>query len=267
MAEEGSHIATDSGGKHDRYREQVLKTDIDVLTWEIAVSKIIAWSRAAESRFVTICNVHSVVTARKDKLLRDAINSSDMATPDGMPVAWLIGYRRGMPQERINGPDLTIRLCERAASEGITVAFYGAEPSTLLKLRAALTAQFPTLNIGAMISPPFKALTDVERREFIEQINDSSPGIVFIGLGCPKQEKWMAANRDYIPSVQIGVGAAFDYIAETIKRPPLWMQRMGLEWLGRLVAEPKRLWRRYLVTNSIYLAYVFREILFHKRHN
>ena len=251
----------------DRVRELVISCWIDQLDWSQAVGGIIAWAAAREHRAVCICNVHSVVTARDDEALRKAINEADMATPDGMPVAWLIGRRRGRRQARINGPDLTLMLCREAEAQGISVAFFGSTDASLHRLRDELARCFPRLQVAMTISPPFRPLSGEETREYCRRLDRSGAGIVFVGLGCPKQEIWIAAHRDEISAVLIGVGAAFEFIAGTVRRPPFWMQRLGLEWLGRLRAEPRRLWRRYLVTNSVYVGYVLHEFLLRKRHN
>ena len=250
-----------------RDRELVLDSWIDPLEWDATLTRILGWASAREQRMVCVCNVHSVVTARDDAALCDAINGADMATPDGMPVAWLIGRRRRAPQARINGPDLTVALCREAAARGIAVAFYGSTEASLTQLRAALVQRFPALRVAITLSPPFRALEAAETAVYCQQINDSGAGLVFVGLGCPKQEIWMATNRHQISAVTVGVGAAFEFIAGTVRRPPVWMQRLGLEWLGRLWAEPRRLWRRYLVTNSVYTSYVLHELLTGRRHN
>lgn len=248
-----------------RSTELIISTWIDSLGWEDAVERVMAWAQRREPRYVCICNVHSVVTAGSDVSLRGAINDADLATPDGMPVAWLIGHRRGSRQPRVNGPDLTVALCREAARRGVVVAFYGSTPETLDLLSRKLPAEFPGLRLGAMISPPFRALREDERCAYVEQLNESGAGIIFVGLGCPKQEVWMAAQQREIKGVLIGVGAAFEFMAGTVLRPPKWMQRLGLEWLGRLLAEPKRLWRRYMSTNLPYLAYLARELLSPRR--
>lgn len=246
---------------HQRSRELILETLIDRVTWSEACERIMRWARAREHRSVCICNVHSVVTAVDSPELRAAINSADLATPDGKPVAWLIGRRTRNHQERINGPDLTLKLCALAEQEGIAVAFFGSNEDTLGKLIAALGRKFPRLTVAAAISPPFRVLSADERTAYVRQLDESGAGIVFVGLGCPKQEIWMAENTAQIRGVVIGVGAAFDFFAGTARRPPSWMQHAGLEWLGRLLAEPRRLWRRYLYTNTIYVSYVIKEII------
>ena len=245
----------------DRQRELVIDTYIDALEWGPTIEAISGWAERRESRSVTVCNVHSVVTARSDSALRDAINASDMATPDGMPIAWFLGRRRGKKQSRVSGMELTVALCAEAEARNIVVSFYGSQPATLVLLRAELSSRFPRLRIGAMISPPYRPLAAEELSANIAALNSSGAGIVFIGLGCPKQEIWMHANGSRISAVQIGVGAVFDFMAGTVKRPPAWMQNSGLEWLGRLLSEPRRLWRRYLVTNSLFVAWLARDFL------
>lgn len=244
-----------------RGRELVIETYIDVLEWAPAIAKILHWAKHRESRSISVCNVHSVVAARSDPILREAINGSDMATPDGMPIAWLISHRQGRTQPRVSGMELTLALCAEAEAAGVVVSFYGSQPGTLDRLRASLTCNFPKLKIGTMISPPYRQLTPEELSADILALNDSGAGIVFVGLGCPKQEVWMHANRSQIAAVQIGVGAVFDFMAGTIKRPPVWMQNAGLEWFGRLISEPRRLWRRYFVTNSLFLAWLLQDLV------
>lgn len=239
-----------------RVTADVLHCKIDVLTWLDAESRIMRWARARQSKRVSICNVHSVVTAVSDLELRRAINESDMATPDGMPVAWLIANTNHIKQERINGPDLVVRLCRLCEIEGVSIGFYGSSPETLERLNLVLRDRFPRLEIACMIAPPMIADPTVPVEKDLRGLSESGAQIIFIGLGCPKQEKWMRAQALHLNAVSIGVGAAFDYIAGNIKRPPRWMQNSGLEWLGRLLSEPRRLWRRYLVTNSLYLMYV-----------
>lgn len=248
-----------------RSREFILSTWIDRVSWSSAVERIMGWAECRQPRYVCICNVHSVVTARNDTALRSAIDNADLATPDGMPVAWLIGNRRRERQPRVNGPDLTIEVCREAASRGVVVAFYGSTPEVLTRLSERLPKEYPGLRLGAMISPPFRSLTPGEIHAHVEELNASGAGIIFVGLGCPKQEIWMAARRRDVSGVLIGVGAAFEFMAGTVQRPPLWMQRSGLEWVGRLFAEPGRLWRRYFNTNLAYLFYLAKELLSPRR--
>lgn len=246
--------------RRQRKTGQVLGVPIDVLTRVEAKDRLMEWARLQESAYVTICNVHVVVTASRDPGYRAVISGSDMATPDGAPVAWMLrrlGFRN---QPRISGPDLMWTLCERCVQERMPVFFYGSTDATLSLLKQKLNGAFPYLKI-AMESPPFRTLSGEEDAAAVDRINASGAGFVFIGLGCPKQERWMAEHRGKINAVMIGVGAAFDFHAGTVRRAPAWMRNNGLEWLHRLVSEPRRLWKRYLVTNTLFLFGVVRQLI------
>lgn len=250
-----------------RIRQRVLSVPIDVIKWIEVEERIIAWAQKRQSRYVCICNVHSVVTADNDLSFFEVILNSDLATPDGMPIAWMLRVLGFKKQERINGPDLLWRLCGLLPQNGISVFFYGGAEETLKKLRDQLLAAFPTLKIAGMVSPPFRALSQEEDDDDVRKMNDSGAGIVFVGLGCPKQERWMASHRGRINAVMIGVGAALDYHAGSLKRAPLWMQKSGIEWFFRLIMEPRRLLGRYLVTNSLFVFGAIQQIFFHRRKN
>ena len=244
----------------------ILGTQIDTVSWDGALRRLHVWALTRESRYVCACNVHSVVMASQYPAFQAVVNEADMATPDGAPVAWALRKLGCVGQQRINGPDLMWRYCQMAESNGQSVYFYGSTDSTLSLLLAKLKIAFPRLIVAGQYSPPFRTLTDAEDAAVAERINTSGAGVVFVSLGCPKQELWMAAHRGKIKAVMIGVGAAFDYHAGTIRRAPLWMQNAGLEWLYRLASEPGRLWKRYLVTNSIYMVKVVLPlIMFGKR--
>ncbi|MCZ4304589.1 WecB/TagA/CpsF family glycosyltransferase [Zoogloeaceae bacterium G21618-S1] len=245
-----------------RTTARVLSAPIDVLSWGDAIGRIQHWGDAHESRYVCITNVHSVVTAGQDAVFGRVVREADMATPDGAPVAWMLRKLGFAGQDRINGPDLMLKYCEAAAQRGEAIYLFGGAPETLEKLQAVLRTRFPGLVIAGAHSPPFRALTDEEDADIVSDINASGAGTVWVSLGCPKQEKWMAAHRGRINAVMIGVGAAFDYHAGTIQRAPLWMQRNGLEWLHRLASEPGRLWKRYLVTNTLFVLGAIRQLVF-----
>lgn len=239
----------------------VIGAPIDAVNWSEALSRLAGWAAVRQSRYVCICNVHSVVTARENNDFAQVIREADMATPDGAPVAWLMRRLGIASQERINGPDLMWRYCAEAARRNESIYLYGGQQSTLDILQSKLLEQFPGLQIAGTYSPPYRPLSVEEDAAVVEAINLSGAGTVWVSLGCPKQEKWMAEHRGRINAVMIGVGAAFDYHAGTIQRAPLWMQRNGLEWLHRLCSEPRRLWRRYLVTNTLFIYYAGRQLL------
>jgi N-acetylglucosaminyldiphosphoundecaprenol N-acetyl-beta-D-mannosaminyltransferase len=236
-----------------RVRGTVLNALIDVVDWDAALARISGWAAARESRYVCICNAHSVVTVGQDADFKRVVDAADMATPDGAPVAIMLRKTGHADQQRINGPDLMWKYCALAARRGESIYLYGGQPQTLETLQRQLKQSFPGLIIAGAYSPPYRSVTDEEDAADVERINSSGAGTVWVSLGCPKQEQWMAAHRGRIHAVMVGVGAAFDYHAGTLQRAPLWMQHAGLEWLYRLVSEPRRLWRRYLVTNTLFV--------------
>lgn len=247
---------------HEKKTATVLSAPIDVLTWEDALVRISNWAAQGESRYVCICNVHSVITAGQDIAFGQVVKEADMATSDGAPVAWMLRKLGYADQQRINGPDLMWKYCEQAAQRGESIYLYGGMPETLEILQRRLMEVFPGLPIAGAYSPPFRAATKEEDEAVVARINASGASTVWVSLGCPKQEMWMAAHRGRVRAVMIGVGAAFDYHAGTIKRAPKWMQNAGLEWLHRLCSEPRRLWRRYLVTNTLFMIGAVKQLVF-----
>lgn len=243
-----------------RSRQLVLSSQIDRMTWDAALARLLDWGRRHERRYVCLCNVHSAVTAAADPTFESIVNNADMAAPDGAPVAWAVRHFSRAAQDRINGPDLMWRAMAAAEESGMSVYFYGGSAATLAALRAAAALRFPRLRLAGAESPPFRALTPEEDLEHIARINASGAGLVFVGLGCPKQERWMAAHCGAVAAPLVGVGAAFDYHAGTLKRAPLWWQQHGLEWLYRLGKEPRRLARRYLVGNSLFVLRLLRQM-------
>ena len=249
-------------GENVRRGAHVLGAFVDALTWDEALARISAWAAARESRYVCLCNAHMVVTTMQDQYFLRVVNEADMATPDGIPVAWMLRRLGFREQQRMSGANLMWRYLALAEARGDAAYFYGGTDATLTLLSARLRAAFPGLRIAGTYSPPFRPLTLEEDAEDVARINDSGAGAVFVGLGCPKQETWMAAHRGRIRAVMFGVGAAFEFHAGVINRAPLWMQRWGLEWLHRLCSEPRRLWKRYLVTNTLFILGAFRQLLF-----
>jgi N-acetylglucosaminyldiphosphoundecaprenol N-acetyl-beta-D-mannosaminyltransferase len=246
----------------NRLLAKVLGVSIDVIDWETALNRIYIWASNHESRWVCICNVHSVVSAKSNHIFSEALVNADMVTPDGAPLAWMLNRLGFKGQQRINGPDLMWKYCELAATRDESIYLYGGSVSTLSSLQLRLTQAFPRLKIAGAYSPPFRELTAEECRDVVLKINTSGAGSVWVSLGCPKQELWMANHRGIINAVMIGVGAAFDYHAGPIMRAPKWMQNAGFEWLYRLASEPRRLWKRYFFTNTIFIIYAARQLIF-----
>ena len=236
-----------------RISTDVLGIQVDCLVPEAAVRRIMAWAQQRKSRYVVFANAHVIVTASRDEEFASVISGADMIAADGASVAWLIRRTSGFDQKRVCGPDLMIALLSRCEQESLPVYLFGSSPLTLGLLVSRLLTLFPSLHIAGFESPPFRAASDAEDEASIARINASGAGLVFVGLGCPKQEQWMRAHRGAVNAAMLGVGAAFDYHAGTLLRAPAWMRVAGPEWLYRLSVEPRRLWRRYLVTNTLFV--------------
>jgi N-acetylglucosaminyldiphosphoundecaprenol N-acetyl-beta-D-mannosaminyltransferase len=239
----------------------VLGSRVHAVSLELCVERMIAAARRGESGYVCACNAHSLVSARRDADFARALAQADLCVPDGAPVAWRLRGSGFAQQARVSGPDVMLRCCARAAEAGLPVYFYGATAETLGQLVRALRARFPSLRVAGACAPPFRELSAAEDALMVRAIVESGARIVFVGLGCPKQESWMLAHRGALPAVMLGAGAAFDFLAGAQARAPLWMQHAGLEWLHRLCSEPRRLWRRYLVTNTLFVVWSLRELL------
>lgn len=227
---------------------------VDATSYPDASEQVIDWARAGESRVVCIATVNNVMEAYDDRSYREAMNAADLVTPDGMPLVWGLRSLGVSDATRVYGPDLTPVVCARAAEAGVPVGFYGGAPEVLAEMVSRLRARFPALQVAYAVSPPFRELDPAERTEAIDAINASGARILFVGLGAPKQERWMIEHRGSINAVMLGVGAAFDMIAGTKKQAPAWMQRSGLEWAFRFASEPRRLWKRYTKHNPRFLA-------------
>lgn len=206
--------------------------------------------------------VHGLIEACQDSSLNEKMRHFDIVAPDGQPVRWALNRFCGASlSDRVYGPELMLRLCRQAEREGVGVYLYGSQEAVLEQLQANLLRQFPKLRIVGAESPPFRPLTAEEDQAAVERINDSGAGLIFLGLGCPKQEHFAYDHRDRINGVQLCVGAAFDFHAGCKKMAPKWMQQNGLEWAFRLMTEPQRLWERYLRTNSLFIFKMIRHEL------
>ncbi|MEY2874734.1 MAG: hypothetical protein RLZZ373_2105 [Pseudomonadota bacterium] len=240
-------------GGSERLQCPVLGVPVDVLDWSTAVERICGWAARRESRYVSICDAHSVVRASRNLQHGRHIAEADMVTPDGWPVAWMLRHLGHPRQARINGPDLMERLLVEAEIRGLGVYVYGTTDSTLAALQAGLLAAYPALTIAGLHSPPFRVLSEEEDAADIARINGSGAHLVMTGLGCPKEDRWMCAHRGRVHAVMLGIGAGIDFHAGTVARAPAWMRDHGLEWLFRLTQEPGRLWKRYLVNNTLFV--------------
>jgi N-acetylglucosaminyldiphosphoundecaprenol N-acetyl-beta-D-mannosaminyltransferase len=240
---------------------QVLKTCLDQVSYASTVDRIRTWTYSLESSYACFANVHLLMEAYDSPDFRQVVNEADLVTPDGMPLVWMMRWKGATGQERVYGPTLMLYVLEAAAKENIPVGFYGGAPEVLEALIQRMQARYPGLNVVFSQSPPFRELNPAEDVEVIGQINHSGTRILFVGLGCPKQEIWMAAHRGKVQAVMLGVGAAFDFHAGLKPQAPRWMQTVGLEWLFRLWTEPRRLWKRYLFHNPRFIMLAVADLL------
>jgi N-acetylglucosaminyldiphosphoundecaprenol N-acetyl-beta-D-mannosaminyltransferase len=242
---------------------RVLGVRVDAVQIPGVVAQTEAWIRErAACHFVAVTGMHGVTEAQHDPGFKEILNAADLVVPDGMPLVWL-GRRHGFDvARRVYGPELIATFCERTASKGYRHFFYGGAPGVAEDLASRFVSRFPGVVVAGTYSPPFRTLTQEEDREIIHVIEDAHADIVWVGLSTPKQECWMFEHRDRLNvPVLVGVGAAFDFHTGRIVQAPVWMGDHGLEWLFRLLVEPRRLWRRYLVNGAEFVALVLLELL------
>ena len=232
-------------------KADVLGVQVSITNYDEAVEAIVRAARLGHPATVSCHAVHAIVTCSSDPQLRAAVNSFQMITPDGQPVRWALNLlHRARLKKRVYGPELMMCLCRAAATEGLPVYLYGGSEDVALRLPECLRQQFPGLVIAGSESPPYRPITAEEAEAVDQRIRASGARLVFIGLGCPKQDQFAFEHHGHFPAVQICVGAAFDFLCGNKPMAPSWMQRFGLEWVFRLCQEPRRLWQRYLVTNT-----------------
>lgn len=227
--------------------------DINIGSYRQFIHAIYDLAAARTSSYVCVANVHMLVEAYRDKQFKHTLDQADLVTPDGMPLAKSFHLLYGIRQERVAGMDLVPDLLAHCQGTDAVVYFYGGTAEMLEKTQQQVAKQFPGLKVGGVYSPPFRALTEEEEKDVVQQIQDSGANLVFVSLGCPKQEKWMQSMKGRIPAVMVGVGGALMVYAGLQKRAPVWMQKSCLEWLFRLGQEPRRLFKRYFITNNMFL--------------
>ena len=215
--------------------------------------------------YITLSNVHTTVLAHEDGEYCMVQNSAFLALPDGKPLSLIQKIRGYKNARQTAGPDLMEQVWKQTESTDIKHFFYGGSEEAIKKLCKNLKQKYPNLKIVGMISPPFRTLTDEEDKEVIEKINESGADIIWVGLGAPKQEQWMFAHKGKVHALMFGVGAGFDFHAGTVKRAPKWMREHYLEWLYRLFQDPKRLWKRYFITNTKFIFFIFKNLLFRNK--
>ena len=242
-------------------KTNILGVGVSAINMQLALDQIAQWIQNNDRQYVCVLNVHTVTESQRDEQLRQINNAAGMVTPDGMPLVWISHWLGQEQVERVYGPDLMLAACQQSLQNWWSHYFYGGGEGVAERMAQRLRDQFPGIKIAGVECPPFRPLTAEEDQAAVERINASGADILWVGLGAPKQDYWMAEHLGRIQSpVMIGVGAAFDFHAGVKKQAPLWMQRNGLEWLFRLASEPKRLWKRYLINNPLFIWLVFRQL-------
>ena len=238
----------------DKGKKNLLGVFVNAVNYEAAVSKILAAASAGKPMSVSALAVHGVMTGVLDSTHRYRLNHFDLVLPDGQPVRWALNllYHTKLP-DRVCGPDTMLKICERAAEEGLSIYLYGSKASVLEDLSRNLCQRFPGLIIAGTQPSKFRQVSPQEKQETAQQIRNSGAAITFVGLGCPRQEVWAYEYRDDLSMPLIAVGAAYDFHAGTLAKCPEWLSKIGLEWLFRLIKEPRRLWRRYVFLNPLYM--------------
>jgi N-acetylglucosaminyldiphosphoundecaprenol N-acetyl-beta-D-mannosaminyltransferase len=260
-------IAGSSSGESTSFAHRyILGMRVDATDYASAAARVLDWARAGVAKYVCVANVHVTMESYDDRSFAEVVNQAALVTSDGMPLVWALRCLGVRGATRVYGPTLTLHICERAAREGIPVGLYGGTPDSLAAFVAFLERRFPGIRIGCRIAPPFRPLTPDEDEAYTRQIRESGVRILFVGIGCPRQERWMAAHQGHIAAVMLGVGAAFDFHSGRVRQAPAWMQRIGLEWLFRLVMEPRRLGKRYVKHNPRFLILFALQLLGRQRH-
>lgn len=246
----------------DLGRHPILGVGINAVDYDAAVAKVIAAAAERRPMTATCSAVHGVMIGALDPEHRHRLNSFDMIVPDGQPVRWALRWRHGVRlSDRVRGVDFMLALCERAAAVGVPIFLYGSRPEILEPLVENLRRSYPALVIAGTRPSAFRSVSEEEQHAIAAEIRASGAGLVLAGLGCPRQEVWAYENAALLPMPIVGIGSAFDSNAGALPPPPEWMKRRGLEWLFRLRRDPRRLWKRYLILNPLYLLFLTGELL------
>ena len=239
----------------------VLGMRVDATSYEDASRRVAQWARDGRSAYVCVATVHMIMEAFDSSEFQRVVNGADLVTPDGRPLVWALRSLGVGSATQVRGADLTSHVVERAAREGIPVGLYGGTPELLETFARLLEKRYPGVRVVCRIAPPFRPLTPEEDESVTNEILSSGARLLFVGIGCPKQERWMEAHKERIPAVMLGVGAAFDFHTGRVRQAPGWMQVAGLEWLFRLLMDPRRLWKRYARHNPRFVALFSLELL------
>lgn len=248
-------------------KTKIITMDIDVTTLGLAIDKISKFVRLKKSAYVCVSNVHMCMETFDSASFRAVVNNANLVIADGKPLSIaqkLLGHKEA---GQVRGQDIVNGLCELSGKKSFNIGFYGGSSDAILDLvKSNLIAQYSDIHISYAFSPPFRALSDTEDCDIVSGINAAKVDVLFVGIGCPKQEIWMAEHKDKLNCVMLGVGAAFDFISGNKKHAPRWMQNIGMEWLFRLCSEPRRLWKRYFKQNPRFVWYFMQQWLFNRRY-
>lgn len=232
---------------------KVVGIPVTALDFKSQITLIMQWAKQRESRSVCVANVHMLVEAHRDAAFANVLEQADLVTPDGMPLVWMLRWLGNPHQDRVAGLDIMLSVCAQAIEQNISIFLLGSEPEILQRMTTKFHQEFPQLKLAGAESLPFRPLTDAENAAIVKKINQSGAGLVLVSLGCPKQETWIAKHQGIVDAVMIGLGGAFPVYAGLKKRAPRLIQGAGLEWLYRLIQEPRRLWWRYSSTIPMFL--------------
>lgn len=238
---------------------EILKTRINVTNMQDTLAYINAHIEELRGKYICVSNVHTTVMSYENERYREIQNNAAMALPDGAPLSNYSRKKGYKDAGRVTGPDLMLELFRISPQRGYRHFFYGATQETLDCMRRVIERDYPNMQIAGMYSPPFRKTTEEEDETIIKLINESHPDFIWVGLGAPKQEEWMYEHQGKVNGVMIGVGAGFDYLAGYIKRAPMWMQKISMEWFYRLLQDPVRLWKRYITTNVKFIRFTHKE--------
>ncbi|XPF95059.1 WecB/TagA/CpsF family glycosyltransferase [Colwellia sp. RE-S-Sl-9] len=235
-------------------RCEIISMGVNVTNLKDALCTVEMLSKKEQGAYVCVSNVHMCIEVLDSEDFSNVVNSADLVIPDGKPLSWaqkLLGHKEA---EQVRGQDIMNALCAQSGKKSLNIGFYGGSSDALLNVvKAKLLESYPDINITYAFSPPFRPLTETEDADVVTAINNANVNVLFVGIGCPKQERWMAEHKESLNCVMLGVGAAYDFIAGEKKHAPRWIQKIGMEWMFRLLSEPKRLWRRYFSTNPRFI--------------
>ena len=243
----------------------VISMNVDITNITNTLERVDQLANTKKGAYICVSNIHMCMEVFDSPEFQSVVNNADLTIPDGRPLSWaqkLLGHNEA---EQVRGQDIMNAICQQSGTTNHNIGLYGGSSDELLQqVITELKSTYPDINITFSYSPPFRPLTDEEDQDIIQKINDSNVNVLFVGIGCPKQERWMAEHKEQLNCVMLGVGAAYDFIAGSKKHAPRWMQRAGLEWLFRLCSEPQRLWKRYLQQNPRFIYHFTKQLINHK---